>query len=168
MQDRTIERRITVGLLGAYWASARAVPVVMDFRYRVSDPLAVSLAFYTRGSGGFVGWDCARSLLRDGLAAPAGMVGEGDIQIGPSWHPDWAAVALCPDDEQANLLVPRRAITDALAASYRLVPDGAELVEVDDTPAWLGVLFDSTAADYTEPEINNDKRARRHGQGETS
>ncbi|MGW2488194.1 SsgA family sporulation/cell division regulator [Streptomyces sp. NPDC001606] len=61
------------------------VPVSATLRYTTDDPLAVFVDFPAEAAldGEEVTWTFARSLLDQGLRAPAG---HGDVQIWPSGH----------------------------------------------------------------------------------
>ncbi|MFF9771480.1 SsgA family sporulation/cell division regulator [Streptomyces sp. NPDC053086] len=77
--DITIEQPTRARLITA---EDREVPVQATLRYAADDPLAVFLDFPAEAAlhGEEVTWTFARSLLDQGLRAPAG---HGDVQIWP-------------------------------------------------------------------------------------
>ncbi|MER5747714.1 SsgA family sporulation/cell division regulator [Streptomyces sp. NPDC002225] len=105
------------------------VTVPARLRYRSDDPYAVSFAFDT-GTGSPVTWTFARDLLADGLLR---LAGDGDVLLWPSGTGDHAVfnLALSSPAGHARLAAPFRPVTDWLAHTYRLVPAGQEMDDLD-------------------------------------
>ncbi|MFB7499678.1 SsgA family sporulation/cell division regulator [Streptomyces sp. NPDC056161] len=116
------------------------VPVSATLRYSVQDPLAVFVDFPPEAAldGESVTWTFARSLLDEGLAAPAG---DGDVHVRPcgrgctvmEFHSPYGVALL--GFETAEL---RR----FLARSYAVVAEGTEDIGAVVERA-LGTLFGS-------------------------
>lgn len=124
-----------------------ALPVRASMRYDVSDPYAVTVAFYTGpvdASGDVVEWTFARQLLTDGVSAP---VGEGDVQVWPSSSAGAPVVCLALSSPSGKALfeVPLPELVDFLGTTYAAVPTGGESVHVD-VDAELALLL------WAEPE----------------
>ncbi|MBX7554750.1 SsgA family sporulation/cell division regulator [Streptomyces sp. NPDC004232] len=77
--ETTVEQPVLARLITA---EDQEIPVSATLRYTADDPLAVFVDFPAEASleGEDVTWTFARSLLDDGLRAPAG---HGDVQIWP-------------------------------------------------------------------------------------
>ena len=124
-----------------------ALPVRASMRYDVSDPYAVTVAFYTGpsdASGDVVEWTFARQLLTDGVSAP---VGEGDVQVWPSSSAGSPVVCLALSSPSGKALfeVPLPELVDFLGTTYAAVPTGGESAHVD-VDAELALLL------WAEPE----------------
>jgi hypothetical protein len=111
---------------------AAALPVRADVHYDVQDPYAVQVAFHTgsAGNGEVVQWTFARSLLSDGVSAPAG---EGDVQVWPSTGATGAVVCLALSSPSGRALfeVPLAELVEFLGRTYQAVPTGSESAHVD-------------------------------------
>ncbi|WP_300683667.1 SsgA family sporulation/cell division regulator [Nocardioides sp.] len=102
----------------------RSVRVPTTFGYRASDPYAVSLTFHS-GSGD-VEWVVSRTLMLQGLAAPAG---EGDVKVHPEVDVDNKPVAVfdfCSPDGRLVAQADSHEVQLFLARSFALVPVGTE------------------------------------------
>lgn len=113
-------------------AGAAPLLVRAGLLYDARDPYAVQVAFHT-GHGDdrdAVQWTFARSLLSDGVSAPAG---EGDVQVWPSSAAgqDVVCLSLSSPSGQALFEVPLRELVDFLARTHRNVPPGTESSHVD-------------------------------------
>ncbi|WP_370946137.1 SsgA family sporulation/cell division regulator [Amycolatopsis sp. cg5] len=100
-------------------------PVLSRLSYHADEPFAVTVAFRTE-RGRWVEWTFARDLLVDGLVEQAGL---GDVRIRPDLVEDEALVILEIEspDGYASFELERADIERFLAASYELVPLGAEV-----------------------------------------
>ncbi|MCW2778320.1 MAG: sporulation and cell division protein SsgA [Frankiales bacterium] len=95
-------------------------------RYSAADPFAVRLVLLLEGldePGAEAGpesveWVFSRSLLTDGLLAPAGA---GDVRVQVQDHEVSVELA-----GSATVLLPLEGLVEFLAASYDVVPTGAE------------------------------------------
>lgn len=120
-QQPELARDITLWCLDAW---GRLVEVETTLRYRTDDPYAVSLLFHS--SAGDVEWVVSRTLLLQGLAAPAG---EGDVKVWPGLGEDGDGVAVLDFSSPDGRLV---AETDAhelqafLGQTFAAVPVGTE------------------------------------------
>lgn len=108
-------------------AAGQVVPLVASFAYATSDPYAVRAAFHV-GPGEPVEWIFARSLLADGVKAPAG---HGDVLVWPSGDGQVLSISLVSPFGEALFEAPACDIADFLAITYRLVPAGSEPGHVD-------------------------------------
>ncbi|MFD8499664.1 SsgA family sporulation/cell division regulator [Amycolatopsis sp. NPDC059657] len=99
-------------------------PVLSRLSYHADEPFAVTVAFRTE-RGRWVEWTFARDLLVDGLVEPAGL---GDVRIRPDLVQDEELIILEIEspDGYASFELERADIERFLAASYELVPLGAE------------------------------------------
>jgi hypothetical protein len=107
----------------------RAVDVPATLGYRRDDPYAVSLTFHARS--GDVRWVLSRTLLLQGLAAPAG---QGDVKIYPSIDDEGrAAVILDFSSPDGHLVAetPANEIQSFLARTFALVQVGTESDHLD-------------------------------------
>ena len=107
----------------------RSVDVPTTLGYHAEDPFAVSLTFHA-GSGD-VSWVVARTLLLQGLAAPAG---EGDVKVYPSIDEDARAVAIldfCSPDGRLVAQADSRELQGFLARTFSAVPVGTESQHLD-------------------------------------
>ena len=98
-------------------------------RYSAADPFAVRLVLLLVQDEGAAGdgpesveWLLSRSLLTEGLLAPAG---QGDVQVRVDGHD--VAVELAG---AAEVLLPLEGMVEFLADSYEVVPTGAETLAV--------------------------------------
>ncbi|MBL1084603.1 SsgA family sporulation/cell division regulator [Streptomyces actinomycinicus] len=105
-------------------AEDREVPVSATLRYLVGDPLAVFVDFPAEAAlhGEEVTWTFARSLLDQGLRAPAG---EGDVQIWPYGRTRTVLEFHSPHG-MAVLQFPASALRRFLVRTYEVVPCGHE------------------------------------------
>ena len=109
------------------WGRHVAVPTTLG--YRSEDPYAVSLTFHS-GSGD-VEWVVSRTLLLQGLAAPAG---EGDVRVFPSIDEDARAVAVldfCSPDGRLVAQADSHELQSFLARTFASVPVGTESEHLD-------------------------------------
>ncbi|GAA3096862.1 SsgA family sporulation/cell division regulator [Streptomyces echinatus] len=100
------------------------VPVAATLRYTADDPLAVFLDFPAEAAlhGEEVTWTFARSLLDQGLRAPAG---HGDVQIWPYGRTRTVLEFHSPHG-MALLLFQAAALRRFLMGTYELVASGQE------------------------------------------
>lgn len=101
-------------------------PVACCWRYDPADPWAVCLQVRS-GRVRWVDWYLARDLLAAGLGRRTGV---GDVTVEP-WPGDGLLVTLDSPTGRALLLADARHAAYFLAGSYRLVPPGAERLDVD-------------------------------------
>jgi len=97
--------------------------------YRENDPYAVSLTFHS--GAGDVEWVVSRTLMLQGLAAPAG---EGDVKIYPSIDEDAKAVAVFDFSSPDGRLIATadsREVQTFLGKSFSAVPVGSESQHLD-------------------------------------
>jgi hypothetical protein len=107
----------------------RRVDVPTTLGYRQHDPYAVSLTFHS--PSGDVEWVVSRTLLLQGLAAPAG---DGDVKIAPSIDEHAHAVAVLDFSSPDGRLVAEASSTEMqafLAKTFALVPVGTESRHLD-------------------------------------
>ena len=102
-------------------------------RYSAADPFAVRLVLLLEAEEGAgddvrgpdsIEWIFSRSLLTDGLLAPAG---EGDVRVRVEGHEVSVELA-----GSAAVLLPLEGLVEFLADSYEVVPTGAESLALDD------------------------------------
>jgi hypothetical protein len=106
------------------------LPVRAEFSYDQHDPYAVVIRFDV-GGGQVIRWTFARSLLVDGLAGPAG---EGDVVVWPDRTPagePTVVLRLASPDGAAVLHADSDEVAEFLAATYAVVPLGAESAHLD-------------------------------------
>ena len=113
-------------------AGSVPLPVRAGLRYDMLDPYAVLVSFHT-GAGGdsdVVEWTFARSLLSDGVTAPAG---SGDVQVWPSTSNGLHVVCLSLSSPSGKALfeVPLPELAEFLSQTYTAVPAGSESEHVD-------------------------------------
>ncbi|MGW5652595.1 SsgA family sporulation/cell division regulator [Streptomyces humi] len=104
-------------------------PIRAEFRFDPESPLVVCVEFVIEG-GPRVMWRIGRDLLQQGLYSVSGL---GDVQIWPS-HPEDRATALlqlASRDMAALFELPVPPLAEWLDHTYRLVPAGHELAEID-------------------------------------
>ncbi|MCY7400497.1 MAG: SsgA family sporulation/cell division regulator [Nocardioides sp.] len=92
--------------------------------YRRSDPFAIAMTFIT-GAGDLV-WTFGRDLLSHGIVSP---VGEGDVHVAPAIGLSGTAmvsIELTSPDGHLVLQALTTDVTEFLARSFAVVPDGAE------------------------------------------
>lgn len=107
----------------------RTVDVPTTLGYRENDPYAVSLTFHS--GAGDVEWVVSRTLMLQGLAAPAG---EGDVKIYPSIDEDAKAVAVFDFSSPDGRLIATadsREVQMFLGKSFSAVPVGSESQHLD-------------------------------------
>jgi hypothetical protein len=125
---------------------AASLPVRAGMRYDVTDPYAVQVSFQTSlaDDGDIVPWTFARSLLSDGITAPAG---EGDVRVWPESSSDGHVVCLSLSSPSGKALfeVPLADLVEFLARTYEAVPTDCESDHVD-VDAELALLL------WAEPE----------------
>ncbi|MYW42597.1 SsgA family sporulation/cell division regulator [Streptomyces sp. SID486] len=119
--DTTIEQPTQARLVTG---EDREVPVQAVLRYTADDPLAVFLDFPAEAAlhGEEVTWTFARSLLDQGLRAPAG---HGDVQIWP-YGRTRTVLELHSPHGMALLLFQAATLRHFLVRSYGTVPCGQE------------------------------------------
>ncbi|MFF7749299.1 SsgA family sporulation/cell division regulator [Streptomyces sp. NPDC007971] len=105
-------------------AEDQEVPVSATLRYTAGDPLAVFVDFPPEATlgGDEVTWTFARSLLDQGLRAPAG---HGDVQIWPYGHTR-TVVEFHSSCGLALIQFPTSALRRFLLNTYAMVPAGQE------------------------------------------
>jgi len=99
-----------------------------DMVFDPADPYAMSIVFHT---GAPVTWTFGRDLLIEGIYEPAGV---GDVQVWPCLVESGAAVVmieLVAPDGAVMLQVASRVVADFITRVLRVVPIGAEGVDVD-------------------------------------
>ncbi|MEP9383545.1 SsgA family sporulation/cell division regulator [Nocardioides sp. KR10-350] len=109
------------------WGRTVDVPTTMG--YSEHDPYAISLTFHSHS--GDVEWVVSRTLLLQGLAAPAG---EGDVKVYPSIDERARAVTMLDFSSPDGRLVAEansREIQGFLAKTFAAVPVGAESKHLD-------------------------------------
>lgn len=106
-------------------------------RYSAADPFAVRMVLLLSPEDGDEGpdsveWVFSRSLLTEGLLAPAG---SGDVQVRVVGHEVSVELA-----GSATVLLPLEGLVEFLADSYEVVPTGAEAAALadDDLARLLG------------------------------
>ncbi|MER0429746.1 SsgA family sporulation/cell division regulator [Streptomyces microflavus] len=106
------------------------MPVLMELSYEREDPFAVKLAFY--GPVGVMArWHFSRDLLLGGMN---GSAGEGEVKIWPSKESSVGSalfLRLGPEECHAVLAVLRSPVSHWLAHTFKTVPLGREMAEVD-------------------------------------
>lgn len=111
-----------------------ALPALL--RHSADDPFAVRLVLLLDPEGDgpeSVEWLFSRSLLTDGLLAPAG---QGDVQVHVVGHEVVVELA-----GSATVLLPLEGLVEFLAASYDVVPTGAEELDPAAVDAALSRLL---------------------------
>jgi Streptomyces sporulation and cell division protein, SsgA len=116
-EHRHLEVRTTLTAPGC-------APTPALLRYDPADPYACHLILTEDNT-----WVFARDLLADGLHGALGYVGCGDVRVQTTEHHVW--LTLISGGEQVACYVPRRDVARFVAVAYRLVPHGAERVDVD-------------------------------------
>ncbi|MGH8827028.1 MAG: SsgA family sporulation/cell division regulator [Jiangellaceae bacterium] len=130
MELPSVSYPITLRLLGA---NGRALPVVAELRYSVTDPLAVEAVFGT-DTDAPVRWVFARDLLDGGRT---GQVGQGDVVVGPSMDQEGNRVVrimLRSPYGRATLDADADQIEDFLQLTWGSVPAGIEELLIDIEP----------------------------------
>ncbi|MFH8625969.1 SsgA family sporulation/cell division regulator [Streptomyces vietnamensis] len=109
-----------------------------EFRFEPDSPWAVSARFVVEG-GPSAHWRIGRDLLQQGLYSMSGL---GSIQIWPSGMEErtTAWLRLASGDMAALFELPVPPLAKWLECTYRLVPAGAELAEVDWNTAATALL----------------------------
>jgi hypothetical protein len=117
------------------------LPVRATLTFDRADPFAVVATFYVGHVSRVIPvcWTFARDLLDDGVREPAG---EGDVTVRPDDSDGPAAVVLrlASPEGTAVLRADRDAVTDFLAATFALVPRGAETAHLDIDAAIAALL----------------------------
>lgn len=125
-QQPTLSQDIVLECLDPW---GRSVDVPTTLNYRPGDPYAVSLTFHS--PSGDVEWFLARTLLLQGLAAPAG---DGDVKASPAVDEHGRAVVLLefssPDGQLAGQ-VGSRQLQAFLTRTFKSVPVGTESDHLD-------------------------------------
>ncbi|MEU3413881.1 MULTISPECIES: SsgA family sporulation/cell division regulator [unclassified Streptomyces] len=105
-------------------AGDQEVPVPATLRYTADDPLAVYLDFPAEAAlhGEEVTWTFARSLLDEGLGAPAG---HGDVRIWP-YGRTGTVLELHSPHGMALLLFRASVLRGFLGRTYQVVASGEE------------------------------------------
>lgn len=107
----------------------RTVDIPTTLGYRTDDPYAIALTFHSRSED--VTWNIARTLLYEGLAAPAG---EGDVKVFPSIGEDGRATTVLELSSLDGRLVAEagsREVQRFLTRAAKLVPLGSESDHLD-------------------------------------
>lgn len=106
-----------------------SLPVTAAVRYDAADPYAVHVTFLT-GGGDSVEWVFARSLLTDGVTAPAG---QGDVRVWPVERSGerLLSIAMSSPSGAALFEAARDDVVEFLTQTYVAVPTGAEESFVD-------------------------------------
>ncbi|MEV5875296.1 SsgA family sporulation/cell division regulator [Streptomyces sp. NPDC052101] len=135
MDAITVEQSAQARLITA---EDQEIPVSATLRYSTDDPLAVFVDFPAEASleGEEVSWVFARSLLDQGLRAPAG---HGDVQIWPYGRTRTVLEFHSPHG-LALLQFPASALRRFLLRTYATVPAGQEDVSAV-VERGLGALF---------------------------
>lgn len=121
------------------------------FRYRASDPWAVTATF-TSASAGTVTWTFARDLLVHGRYEP---VGDGDVRVWPCLSHDAAAIVvieLDPGEHGVLLEAPARQLHAFVEATLARVPLGREVDQLDVDAELARLLTQSSAAQSAREE----------------
>jgi hypothetical protein len=109
------------------WGRHVSVPTTLG--YRNDDPYAISMTFHS-GSGD-VEWVVSRTLLLQGLAAPAG---QGDVRIYPSIDEHARAVTMldfCSPDGRLVAQADSHELQAFLSRTFAAVPVGTESQHLD-------------------------------------
>lgn len=101
-------------------------PTAVELTYRASDPFAVELTM-TYQPLRTVRWLVARSLLAEGVLAPAGV---GDVRLQPL-PCGTVSIELLPPDGYALLHARTQDLLQFLSQTYDLVRPGAEQIDID-------------------------------------
>ncbi|MEW2515899.1 SsgA family sporulation/cell division regulator [Streptomyces sp. NPDC046870] len=119
--DITVEQLAEARLVTA---QDQEVPVSATLRYTADDPLAVFVDFPAEAAlnGEEVTWTFARTLLDQGLRAPAG---HGDVQIWP-YGGARTVVEFHSPHGMALLLFPAASLRRFLVRTYEVVAGGQE------------------------------------------
>lgn len=139
IQHPGLSHDITLSCLDPW---GRTVDVPTTLGYREDDPYAVSLTFHS--NSGDVEWVVSRTLLLQGLAAPAG---DGDVKVYPSIDDRARAVAVLDFSSPDGRLVATtsaREIQSFLARTFAAVPVGTETDHLD-LDGLIAELLDSGA-----------------------
>jgi hypothetical protein len=104
------------------------VPVTVDLSYAVSAPYEVT-AVFSPGADRPARWVLARSLLEAGLAG--GPAGEADVRAWTVGSGQVLAVGLDSPSGHQVIEFPAGHVREFLARTWKLVPRGAERVDID-------------------------------------
>ncbi len=118
------------------------MPLLTRWSYRADDPYAVMMSI-SRPSGRWIEWLLARDLLVEGMLIPSGM---GDVRVAPLSDEEFDIVEVKIGDDEgfASLEFDRELMERFLAATYEVVPLGAE-ADVIDIAAELAKITNSCA-----------------------
>jgi hypothetical protein len=108
-----------------------SLPVRAGMHFDVADPYAVHVEFQTgEQDAEVVPWTFARSLLSDGITAPAG---EGDVRVWPATSDGSPVICLSLTSPSGRALfeVPLAELAGFLAQTFQAVPVGGESDYVD-------------------------------------
>ncbi|MFI2205782.1 SsgA family sporulation/cell division regulator [Streptomyces sp. NPDC020192] len=119
--DTTVEQPVLARLVTA---EDQEIPVSATLRYTTDDPLAVFVDFPAEAAleGEDVTWTFARSLLDQGLRAPAG---HGDVQIWP-YGRTWTVIEFHSPHGLALLQFHTLGLRRFLLCTYEVVAPGQE------------------------------------------
>ncbi|OKI00713.1 regulator [Streptomyces sp. CB02923] len=120
--DQAVQVRLIATAPGSH-----SVPAVLH--YHPADPLAVRISFPPEISldGAAVDWAFARELLADGLESSSG---SGDVRVRPLGG-DRTVLEFHVEDGVAMVQVVTADLRRFLDRTYRAVPAGSELLDVD-------------------------------------
>lgn len=112
--------------------------LLAEFGYDPSDPLVVTVTFLVENGPG-VTWRFGRDLLHQGLLSLSGI---GDVQVWPTRLDDRTAVWLEVGSYGMRALfeLPAPALAEWLESTYRLVPAGFEMADVNWEAVITGLL----------------------------
>ncbi|MFG2440974.1 SsgA family sporulation/cell division regulator [Streptomyces sp. NPDC048508] len=105
------------------------VPVFATFRYKESDPFAVSIDFIFDGT--VTSWKFARELIKEGLRQPSG---QGDITIWTAANDakSYSIYFRLHSTEGVTIMEGDfHSISQWLEQSYMIIPCGAESLSID-------------------------------------
>lgn len=125
MRHVTITHTATFQLLAPV-VGRPSTPVQARLSWSTRTPCEVAILFRVKNHPT---WVLARQLLADGLT---GRAGEGDVIIGPAWCRDVIELTLDAPSGYAKFLMERADVTRFLDATGKLIPAGAETLEITD------------------------------------
>ena len=105
------------------------MPLLTRWSYQQDDPFAVMMSI-SRPSGRWIEWLMARDLVVEGLTGPAGV---GDVRLTPFSDEEFEVLEVKIGDDEgfASLEFDRHLMERFLAATYEVVPLGAESTVID-------------------------------------
>lgn len=127
MDRSTVSHHLALHLLAG---DGNVLPLSVELHYDAGDPLAIT-ALFDDGGDQRIRWVFARDLLEAGLDQRSGA---GDVVIWPSHDMDGRPVVhlrLCSPLGDALLEASADEVERFLAATWRLVPPGAEHVHLN-------------------------------------